>query len=51
MTRHGLIVLLVVLCMLALGVPYFAPHGWGYWGFGPFGLLVIVLIVILVLGA
>jgi len=47
MTKHQIVVLLVVLCVLALFFPIFAPHGWGYFSIGPFGLLLVILVVVL----
>lgn len=51
MTRHNLVVLLVVLFVLAIlfgGLG--APHSWGLWGWSPAGLIVVLFIIILLVG-
>jgi hypothetical protein len=43
----GLILLIVLILLLAGGLPYW-PHSQG-WGYGPSGVLGLVLVIVLVL--
>lgn len=46
MTRKQAIILVIVLCVIFLGFPFFGPHTWGYWGWSPFGVALVVLMLL-----
>lgn len=47
MTRKQGIILVIVLCVLFLGFPFFGPHAWGGYSYFPSGLMLALLLVLL----